>query len=340
MIKQESLGQLDGKDIILYTLENTNGVSIGIINYGATVTSIKTPDKEGRFEDIVLGFDDIDGYIGDKMYLGCTVGRYANRIADGKFVLNGKQYNLDINWETNHLHGGKSGFNKAIWQCSAVGERLIMHYLSVDGDQEYPGNLDVHVTFGLTEENGLDIEYRAVCDKDTIVNLTNHSYFNLSGCSRNILDHDLKIYAGNYTPIREGLIPTGEIDPLRGTPLDFSRMTRIGERINDDHPQLKICGGYDHNYVLDDVGLCAEVYDTVSGRSMKVFTDKPGIQFYSGNYLNGLEGRGGIKYVKNFGLCLETQFFPDSPNRKGFSDCVLRKGEIYSYKTTYSFGIV
>lgn len=340
MIRQKNLRKLDGKDIILYTLENTKGINIDITNYGATVTSIKVPDKDGLFEDIALGFDDIEGYQDDSMYFGCTVGRFANRIADGKFELNGKQYNLDINWENSHIHGGKIGFNKVVWDCSIVGDRLIMHYLSADGDQGYPGNLDVHVTFGLTEDNGLDIEYRAVSEKDTIVNMTNHSYFNLSGCSRDILDHNLRIYASRYTPVGEGSIPTGEIASLEGTPLDFSRMTRIGERINDDHPQLKICNGYDHNYVLDGKGLCAEVNEPVSGRSMKVYTDKPGMQFYSGNYLNGSVGRDGVKYLKNFGLCLETQFFPDSPNHDGFPDCVLKEGEVYSYNTTYSFGII
>ena len=340
MIKQRSLCHLNRKDIILYTLLNANGVSIDITNYGATITSIKVPDKEGCFQDIVLGFNNIDRYLEDQLYFGSTIGRYANRIAYGKFLLNGRQYILDCNFENTHLHGGYSGFNKAVWQGSVVDNKLIMHHLSIDGDQRYPGNLDIHVTFGLNEDNKLDIEYHAVCDKDTIINLTNHSYFNLSGCLQDILDHYLKIYASTYTPIDAGSIPTGEIALLESTPLDFSNMTQIGKRINADHPQLKICKGYDHNYILDGKGICAEAYDPISGRSLKVLTNKPGMQFYSGNYLNGIEGRDGIKYTKNFGFCLETQFFPDSPNNKGFPDCVLKKGEVYSYKTTYCFGII
>ena len=338
MIKQKFLRKLDGKDIVLYTLNNTNGISIDITNFGATITSIKVPDKEGRFQDIVLGFDNIDSYLEDDLYFGCTVGRYANRIANGKFLINGKQYSLDCNWENTHLHGGYSGFNKAVWQGSIAGNKLIMKHLSIDGDQGYPGNLDTQVTFELNRDNELDIEYHAVSDKDTIVNLTNHSYFNLSGCSRDILDHNLRIYSRTYTPVDTSSIPTGDIAPLKGTPLDFSKMTQIGKRINDDHPQLKICTGYDHNYVLDDKEICAEAFDSISGRSLKVFTDKPGVQFYSGNYLNGIVGRGGIKYAKNFGLCLETQFFPDSPNNKEFPDSVLKSGEVYSFKTTYGFG--
>jgi aldose 1-epimerase len=340
MIKQRSLCQLDGKDIMLYTLFNTNGISIDINNLGATITSIKAPDKEGHFQDIVLGFDNIDNYLEDNLYFGCTIGRYANRIANGKFLINGRQYNLDCNWESSHIHGGYSGFNKAVWQGSIDDNKLVMHHLSIDGDQGYPGNLDIHVTFELNKDNELDIKYHAVSDKDTIINMTNHSYFNLSGCSRDILDHYLKIYASTYTPVDSASIPTGEITSLKGTPLDFSKMTQIGKRINDDHPQLQICKGYDHNYVLDSEGICAEVHDPLSGRSLKVLTNKPGMQFYSGNYLNGIEGRDGIKYTKNFGFCLETQFFPDSPNNVGFSDCILKNGEVYSYKTTYCFDTI
>ena len=340
MIKKRSLCHLNSKDIILYTLLNANGVSIDITNYGATITSIKVPDKEGCFQDIVLGFNNIDRYLEDQLYFGSTIGRYANRIAYGKFLLNGRQYTLDCNFENTHLHGGYSGFNKAVWQGSVVDNKLIMHYLSIDGDQRYPGNLDIHVTFGLNEDNKLDIEYHAVCDKDTIINLTNHSYFNLSGCLQDILDHYLKIYASTYTPVDAGSIPTGEIALLESTPLDFSSMTQIGKRINADHPQLKICKGYDHNYILDGKGICAEAYDPISGRSLKVLTNKPGMQFYSGNYLNGIEGRDGIKYTKNFGFCLETQFFPDSPNNIGFPDSILKNGEVYSFKTTYRFGTI
>ena len=340
MIKQRSLRQFDGKDIVFYTLSNTNGVSIEITNFGATITSIKVPDKEGRFQDIALGFDNIERYLEDNLYFGSTVGRYANRIANGKFMLDEWQYSLDCNWESSHIHGGYSGFNKAIWNGSVADDKIKMYHLSVDGDQGYPGNLNVQVNFGLNKNNELDIEYHAVSDKDTIVNLTNHSYFNLSGCSRDILDHFLKINASTYTPVDSDSIPNGEIATLKGTPLDFSKMTQIGKRINDNHPQLKICNGYDHNYVLDNKGICAEVYDPLSGRSLKVYTDKPGMQFYSGNYLDGIEGRDGIKYTKNFGLCLETQFFPDSPNNEGFSDCILKKGETYYFKTTYCFDTI
>lgn len=339
MITEKSLKSINGDNILLYNLCNKQGISINIINYGATVASIKTPDKNGRLQDITLGFDDIDNYMENHPNFGSTIGRYANRIAGGRFLLDGKLYFLDCNEGNNHIHGGYRGFDKVVWQGSISGDKLVMNYLSADGDQRYPGNLDVHITFELSGKNEFIIKYNAVCDKDTIINLTNHTYFNLSGCSRDILDHHLKIYAGGYTPVGDGSIPTGEIAAVDDTPLDFSTAARIGEHINDDYSQLKICNGYDHNYVLDKKGICAEVYDPLSGRTMKVFTDKPGVQFYSGNSLDNICGRDGILYTRNYGLCLETQFFPDSPNHKGFSNCILRKDETYSYETAYCFGV-
>jgi aldose 1-epimerase len=335
MIKKiSSLNRLE-----LYELKNQNGVSVKITNYGATITSIRTPDRNNDLQEIILGFDNIERYLEKHPYFGSTVGRYANRIAGGSFMLNGKRYRLDKNEGDNHLHGGYKGFDRVFWEGSISGGRLVMHHISPDGDQGYPGKLDVRVSFGLSRDDELDIEYHAVCDRDTIINLTNHAYFNLTGCSRDILDHELRIYALKYTPVGAGSIPTGEIAPLEDTPLDFSRMEKIGKRIGGDHPQLEITGGYDHNYVLDSKGICAEVYDSFSGRSLRVFTDKPGLQLYSGNYLDGISGHGGVKYIKYFGLCLETQFYPDSPNNEGFSSCILRKGDIYSYKTTYGFGL-
>ncbi len=339
MIKKISSLNTGGCRLELYELTNQNGVSVKITNYGATITSIRTPDRNNDLQEIVLGFDNIERYLDNHPYFGSTVGRYANRIAGGSFVLNGRRYRLDKNEGDNHLHGGYKGFDKVFWEGSISGGRLVMHHISPDGDQGYPGELDVHVSFGLSRDDELDIEYHAVCDRDTIINLTNHAYFNLTGCSRDILDHELRIYALKYTPVGAGSIPAGEIAPLEGTPLDFSRMKRIGQRIGDAHPQLEITGGYDHNYVLDSKGICAEVYDSFSGRSLRVFTDKPGLQLYSGNYLDGISGHGGVKYIKYFGLCLETQFYPDSPNKEGFSSCILRKGDIYSYKTTYGFGL-
>ena len=338
MIKQIAISNIEGNDLILYELQNNNGVSVKIANYGATITSIIVPDRDNNFQDITLGFDHVEEYMKSHPFFGSTVGRYANRIANGKFMLNNKQYSLDQNDGKNHLHGGHHGFDKVFWNGSISGDKLIMKYLSPDGDQGYPGNLDINVSFGLNDDNELDIGYHAVCDKDTIINLTNHTYFNLTGCQRDILDHELKIYAKKYTPIGEGSIPVGKLESLEGTPLDFSRTTRIGERIGDVHPQLEITGGYDHNYVLDNTGICAEVCDPLSGRTIKVFTDKPGMQFYSGNYLNGIKGRGGIVYTKNYGLCLETQYYPDSPNNAEFSNCMLKKNEVYSYKTNYVFG--
>lgn len=337
MIRQILEKHTDGNDLILYELQNNNDISVKITNYGATITSIMTPDRDNKLQDIVLGFDSVEKYMEGHPYFGSTVGRFANRIANGKFMIGDRQYSLDLNDGKNHLHGGYHGFDKVFWNGSISGEKLVMQHLSPDDDQGYPGNLDMHVSFSLNDDNELNIEYGAKCDRDTIINLTNHTYFNLSGCQRNILDYELRIYAKNYTPIGEGSIPTGSIETLKGTPLDFSKMTKIGERIGDAHLQLEIAGGYDHNYVLDSTGLCAEVYDPFSGRSLKVLTDKPGMQFYSGNYLNGIEGRGGIKYNKNFGLCLETQYYPDSPNNPGFPDCLLKKSGTYSFSTTYSF---
>jgi len=338
MIKQVFSKKHNNKDIFSYEIVNNNGSSTAITNYGATITSIKVPDRKGRITEVTLGFDNIDSYIAGHPYFGSTIGRYANRIAGGKFTLNGKQYVLDCNDGKNHLHGGYCGFDKAIWESEINKEQLVMHYFSIDGDQGYPGNLDVYVTFELSDDNELAICYRATSDADTIVNLTNHAYFNLSGYRQNILGHELKIYAGSYTPVLEGGIPTGEIADVGGTPMDFLKMTRIGQRINDDFKQLKLTGGYDHNYIPDKTGLCAEVIEPESGITLQVFTDKPGLQFYSGNYLGGIVGRDNVKYTKNFGFCLETQFFPDSPNNSGFPDCVLKKGKVYCYKTTYRFG--
>jgi len=339
MVKKEFLRHLEHDDIFLYTTHNNNGISVSVTNYGATITSIKVPDIKGRCKNIVLGLDSINEYIAGNPYFGSTIGRYANRIAAGRFLLNGRQYVLDCNDGKNHLHGGYAGFDKVVWKGAIIDNKLVMHHLSIDGDQGYPGNLDVYVTLELNNDNELSIKYQAVCDADTIINLTNHSYFNLSGCARDILDHELKIYASRYTPVVAGGIPDGETATLADTPMDFSTMTRIGKRINDDYEQLIICKGYDHNYVLDKAGLCAEVYDPLSGITLQVTTDKPGIQFYSGNYLDNINGRDGVKYIKHYGFCLETQFFPDSPNNIGFSDCRLKKGDIYSYKTTYRFGV-
>jgi aldose 1-epimerase len=342
MIKKEILKEKDGKTIYKYTFANKIGMELSVTNYGATIISIKAPDRDGKFEDVVLGLSGIDDYLAGHPFLGCTAGRYANRIANGRFLLNGKEYVLARNENgVAHLHGGNVGFDKAVWSGEVLGDQVVLSLASPDGDEGYPGRLDVKVAFSLNDNNAVNIAYTAVCDKDTVVNLTNHSYFNLTGCKRDILDHKLKIYADYYTPVDKSLIPTGEILKTKGTPLDFSDFHAIGERIGESFEQLALCGGYDHNYVLAGRGrkLCAEVKDEASGRFMAVYTDKPGVQLYTGNFLKDVAGRGGAVYSKNFGLCLETQFFPDSPNHAHFPDCVLKAGETYAYNTSYVFSV-
>ncbi|MGE5424794.1 MAG: aldose epimerase family protein [Syntrophothermus sp.] len=337
---KESFGKIDGKDVDLYTLTNKNGITVKITNYGGIITSILTRDKNGKTGDIVLGFDSLKSYLGEVPYFGAIVGRYANRIAAGEFTLDGKPYHLAKNNGNNSLHGGLKGFDKVVWNASvsqdSVKASLVLTYLSPDGEEGYPGNLRVVVTYELNDDNEFYTTIEATTDQPTPVNLTNHTYFNLTGAERDILDHKLMIAASRYTPVNDELIPTGELAPVEGTPMDFRQPVAVGARIS----QVK--GGYDHNYVLDDVQSmkkpAAVLEEPVSGRVVEVYTDQPGVQFYSGNFLDGsLTGKNGKVYKKHYGLCLETQHFPDSPNQPAFPNTILRPGEKFRARTMYHF---
>jgi aldose 1-epimerase len=341
-IKKEFFGETkDGEKIDLYTLTNGNQMTVKITNYGGIVTSILVPGKKGETADVVLGFDSLDGYLGEHPYFGAIVGRYGNRIAKGKFTLDGNAYTLAVNNGNHHLHGGSKGFDKVVWQAEEIKEDnrvgIKLRYLSKDGEEGYPGNLSVTVIYSLTETNELKIDYEAETDKATPINLTHHSYFNLEGAgSGNVLGHMLTIYANRYTPVDDELIPAGESAAVPGTPMDFRNPTAIGAGIED------VKGGYDHNYVLNNADgsmrLVAKVAAPLSGRLMDVFTTEPGIQFYSGNFLDGSNrGKNGNVYNKYYGFCLETQHFPDSPNQPAFPSTILRPGEKYSHHTIYKF---
>jgi aldose 1-epimerase len=339
---------LNGQDIQIFRLTNANGLIADITNYGGKVVRLMVPDRNGKLEDVVLGFDDIEGYLNAKEpYFGALIGRYGNRIAKGKFSLNGKEYILATNNGENHLHGGKKGFNAVVWNARQIDEQTLeLDYLSTDGEEGYPGNLQVKVVYQLTNDNDLLITYSASTDAPTVVNLTHHSFFNLSGnLSESIHDNILTIHADEYTPVDNGLIPTGEIAPVEGTPFDFRKPNPIGKDIDIDHGQLTFGRGYDHNFVLsgqpsDDKGmkLAAAVVEPVSGRTMEVWTTEPGLQFYSGNFLNGQDtGKGGIAYLFRSAFCLETQHFPDSPNQSHFPSTVLLPGKTWVSKTRYHF---
>lgn len=342
-IKTESFGTTpDGQQVQLYTLTNHNGLTVKVTNYGAIVTSVSTPDREGEMGDVVLGFNDVSGYIPNEPHFGGIVGRFANRIAQGKFTLDGQEYTLATNNGANHLHGGNIGFDRVVWQAEEVpGQNAIrLSYLSKDGEEGYPGNLKATVVYTLTDDNGLKIDYSATTDKATPVNLTNHSYFNLSaGQVQNINDHVIQINADKYTPIDETLIPTGELASVEGTPLDLTEPQPMGKFLNEIQG-----GGYDHNFVLrgGQAGMtkAAEVYEPTSGRVLEVYTTQPGLQFYTGNFLDGtLTGKNGKKYTKHYGFCLETQHFPDSPNQENFPSAIVRPGEKYQQSTVYKFTV-
>lgn len=337
----------DFDDIRLFTLKNDAGTVVEITNYGATVTSIKTLDRNGNSADIVLGYKDVAEYINavDKPYFGSTVGRYGNRIANGRFSIEGEQYQLTINDGENHLHGGTFGFDKVVWETIGIDENSIrFRYLSKDGEQGYPGNLEVFVTYSLTESNALEISYLATSDKKTPVNLTNHTYFNLKGEGEgDILDHHLMIHSSMFTPVDRDLIPTGEIRQVSNTPFDFTKAKPIGQDISAKDKQLVLGRGYDHNFLLEvdrESKPSASVFEPVSGRYLEVFTDQPGLQFYSGNFLAGnLIGKSGKAYSHRGGFCLETQHYPDSPNQKGFPNAFLEPGDEYRTTTVYKFGV-
>lgn len=341
-IATEEFGTMDdGRQVQLFTLTNDNGMEVSITNYGGIVTSVKVPDKNGNIDDVVLGFDDLEKYKSGHPFFGAIAGRYANRIAKGQFELNGETYQLATNNGDNHLHGGEEGFDKKLWEAEVNEEEnsITLSYLSPDGEEGYPGNLDVEVTYTLTEDNELRIDYNATTDKATVVNLTNHSYFNLSGDpSQGILDHLLTIHADRYTPVDEGLIPTGELRPVEGTPFDFTSTELVGARIDSIPP------GYDHNFVLNNpdsgVRKIATVEHEESGRIMEVYTDQPGVQLYTGNFLDGsLTDRGGNSIEQYAALCLETQTFPDSPNKPDFPSPVVNPDEAYETTTIYQFKV-
>jgi aldose 1-epimerase len=336
----------DGQAVELYTLSNKTGAKATITTYGARVVTLKMPDKQGKFDDIVLGFDNLDGYLRTPPppYFGATIGRYGNRIAGGKFNLDGMLYILAQNNGANHLHGGNIGFDKVVWTGKeGNGASVVMTYLSKDGEEGYPGNLTAIVTYTLTDDNELRIEYSATSDKDTIVNLTNHSYFNLAGQGEgDILGHVVVINADRFTPVDKGLIPTGDLENVDGTPFDFRKPTPIGDRIDAKDPQIALGGGYDHNFVLNRAGssleLAAAVAEPKTGRVMEVFTTEPGLQFYTGNFLDGtIKGKGGKVYPRRAAFCMETQHFPDSPNQPSFPSTTLKAGDKYHSETVYRF---
>jgi aldose 1-epimerase len=346
-IDKEAYGEVDGKPVDLYTLTNANGVEMKVTNYGGIVTSLKVPDKYRNLGDVVLGYDNLQDYVKSNPYFGCIVGRYGNRIGKAKFTLNGVGYTLAKNNGDNSLHGGIKGFDKVVWDAQAmVGADSVsveFKYMSKDGEEGFPGNLSVSVTYALTNDDELKIDYLAATDEVTVVNLTHHSYFNLAGAgSGDILGHELMLAADKFTPVDEGLIPTGELRPVAGTPMDFTQPTVIGDRINQDYEQLVFGKGYDHNWVLNSGGgsmaLAASVYEPKTGRMMKVYTTEPGMQFYAGNFLDGSNiGKGGKAYEFRNGFCLETQHFPDSPNKPDFPSTVLKPGEEYKTTTIYKF---
>ena len=347
-MKTTIFGKLpDGREVRQYTLSNGAGLTAQIIDYGATITSLSVPDRNGKAGDVVLGYDSLDGYINGTAYIGAVVGRYGNRIGKGQFQLDGKQYQLTINDGENHLHGGKVGFDKVLWDAKVLGDSpeaaLQLQYVSRDGEEGYPGTVTLKVTYTLTEKNELRIDYEGITDKPTILNPTQHSYFNLSGNFGNtILDHLLMIEADGITPVDKGLIPTGQIANVANTPMDFRTPMAIGAHINDPDEQLAFGKGYDHNWVLrggaGKARKAAELYDAASGRLMSVFTDQPGLQFYSGNFLDGTaKGKNGIAYQQRSALCLETQAYPDTPNKPHFPSITLRPGQTYRQTTIYQF---
>jgi aldose 1-epimerase len=335
----------EGRAVELFTLSREGGLTVRITNYAGAIVSILAPDRGGKAADVVLGFDSLPEYLADRTFQGALVGRYANRIARAQFTLEGRTYTLARNNRENHLHGGPGGFHKRVWEPrvreEAGGAVLELTYVSNDGEEGYPGALTTRVVYSL-DDDGLRIDYAATTDRTTVVNLTNHAYFNLAGeGSGDVLGHEMQIDADQFTAVDETLIPTGELRPVRGTPLDFTKPTPIGARISDPYDQMVVGGGYDHNYVLRGpsgaLRLAARVFEPRSGRVLEVLTTEPGVQFYSANFLDGLKGKGGKVYSKRTAFCLETQHFPDSPNKPGFPPVVLRPGETYKQTTVYRF---
>lgn len=345
-IEQTVFGTLSNGDrASLYVLRNGLGLEARITNYGGTLVSLMVPDRNGHVADVLLGFDNLDGFLGNRPYFGATIGRYANRIAGGRFILGNRNYTLAANDGEHHLHGGLRGFDKCLWSARPLRRKgdpaLALRYRSRDGEEGYPGNLDVEVVYVLTASGELRIEYSATIDKPCPVNLTNHAYFNFA-VGGNILDHELKIYAERFALIDASLIPTGEVRSLRGTPFDFRAPARIGARITGDDEQLRRGRGYDHTYILAKkpgrLAPAAEVYERKSGRAMRILTTEPTLQLYSGNFLDGsIRGKGGVAYGPRSGFCLETQHFPDSPNQPQFPSTILTPGRVYRQTTVHQF---
>lgn len=336
-----------GEQVQIYTLTNKNGLEARIADYGGTLVSLKVPDKNGKLGNVVLGFDKIETYIKGVPFFGALIGRYGNRIAEGKFTLDGKTYTLARNDGPNNLHGGVKGFDKVLWKAepfeNADGPGLKLTYVAADGEEGFPGQLTVHVTYQLRNTDALSIAYEATTTKPTPVNLTNHSYFNLTGdTDKTVYDHELTLNADKFTPVSKVLIPTGELRDVTGTPFDFRKSTKVGARINADDEQLKFAGGYDHNWVLnkskaDEMTLAAVLSESSTGRVMKVLTTEPGVQFYSGNFLDGKPAGTGTEFKHRTGLCLETQHFPNSPNQASFPSTILRPGQTYRTETVFEF---
>jgi aldose 1-epimerase len=344
-IKSEISGKLaDGRAVQVFTLTNKSGVEA--LDYGGIVVSLKVPDRAGLMGDVALGFDNLDDYLTKSPYFGCLVGRFGNRIAGGKFSLNGRTYTLATNNGANSLHGGLIGFDKVIWAATPAmtpnGPALTLRYISPDGEEGFPGTLSVTAVYTLTEDNALVLEYTAVTDRDTVVNLTHHSYFNLAG-KGDVLDHVVTIHSEAFTPVNEALIPTGECRSVEGTPFDFRKPRKIGERINSPDQQIAFGGGYDHNWILSPgdgtLALAATVEEPTSGRVMDVLTTAPGTQFYTGNFLDGVIGKGGWAYATRNGFCFEPQHYPDSPNQPSFPSTVLKPGQVYQNTMIYRFSV-
>ncbi|HXS97996.1 MAG TPA: aldose epimerase family protein [Candidatus Limnocylindrales bacterium] len=345
-VTHEPFGKVGNAPVEIYALTNANGMTARIMTYGGTVVSLTAPDRAGKFADVVLGMDDVQGYTHQSNFFGALIGRYGNRIGHGTFTLDGKKYTLPKNDGDNTLHGGPEGFDKRIWTARAIQGAepgLELMYISKDGEEGFPGELHTTVVYTLTNHNELKIEYSAVTQKDTVLNLTNHSYFNLAGANTGgtILNHEVTLYADQFTPVDSGLIPTGELKNVAGTPFDFTKSTAIGKRIEDNDQQLKYGHGYDHNWVLrahTGMAKAAEVHEPTTGRVMEVWTDQPGLQFYTGNFLDGkVKGKGGIAYPHRGAFCMETQHFPDSPNKPKFPSTELKPGQTYRTTTIYKF---
>lgn len=351
MLTKQPFGVAEnGEKVDLYTFKNKNGMEVSVTNYGGIITKIIVPDKDGNFSDVTLGYDSVEGYIKATPYFGAIIGRYGNRIANGAFEINGSKFILAKNDGDNHLHGGQYGFDKVLWSANPIDDyenpKLELTYLSKDGEEGYPGNLNVKVTYTLTLKNEIKIDYEAITDKETVCNLTNHAYFNLKDCGKSeILDHKIMINADQFTPIDKGLIPTGEQSKVENTPFDFREFREIGSKINDSDEQINLAAGYDHNFVIKgnigEMRLAARVIEESTGRIIEVHTEEPGVQFYTGNFLDGsIIGKNNIKYNRRTGFCLESQHFPNSPNTEEFPATLLKPGEIYNTSTIYKFSTV